>query len=151
MSSVDCQNGIISCFIEKGLNFTASSSSVYSPSYSPYKVFTPEDNPYFHSLNNSPGEWWEVDFNRNVTLNGYIIRGGSSTQGSRIYNWKVSFSFFSSNPESWPVADSRTNTDVRGIFAHFPFSSPISCRFLRITSTGNDTNNDDYHVFNTFD
>ena len=84
MSSTDCQNGIISCFIEKGLNFTASSSSVLNSYYSPYKVFTPEDSTWFQSLNNSPGEWWEVDFNRNFTLNGYIIRGGSSSNKNRI-------------------------------------------------------------------
>ena len=39
------------------------------------------------------------------------------------------------------------NTDIRGIFAHFPFSSPISYRFLRITSTGKNTHDNDHLLF----
>ena len=123
------------------IEYTADASTIY---YSPNRVFSPDLGTYFLSQD-SANQWWEIDFRREVIIDGYSILSGMSTDWiNKLRNWNISVSIDSSN---WFVVDFRQNTPVENNPVRFEFSSPVVCKYLHVTQTGPNSSGTNFLMF----
>ena len=101
-----------------------------------------ENNKHFCSSCDST-DYWQVTFERLVTITSYIISAGN---GWRTTEWKISISFDGNS-----FSDVQTySKDIQGNTEKFLLPYQINCKVFRITGIKDSTGNNDLR-FNSFD
>ena len=112
-------------FEKNKLNYTASASSEYSSSHSPYNVFTNNSNMY-HSKENNDEHWWQISFSIPVVVASYIFyRHGSDY----LKRWKISYSL---DGVVFITAQEDSSNIGRNLIP-FKMTAPCYCKHFRIT------------------
>ena len=133
-------SSIIDFFNANNLNYTVTSSTPVSADSGPYNAFDKNDK-HFCSYVSSP--YWQVTFERLVTITSYIISASNSWYTTQ---WKVSYSVDGSS-----FADVQTySKDIQGNTEKFLLPYQINCKIFRITGIKASDGTDDLR-FNSFD
>ena len=130
-------------FEAKKINYSAQSLTQNS-NYNPYNVFS-SDNKFFHSSSSPSDQWWQVKFDKQVTINSYTISAYSNIN-NRPTKWVINTSNDGQNWDSVP----ETGNDILNNQDNFTLSSPVSCSYFRIILKQN-TFSDNQFLFSYFD
>jgi len=126
---IQCGN-LIECLKNEDI-FPQANASSYSDTRKPENAFVPDSSEFCGTYEDNG--WWEVDFQRHVTVESYKIRTfDGNTFGGWLYNWRIDVSF---DRISWIWVHTQRNTNCVNTPV-FTTGYSNKFRYFRITSTG---------------
>ena len=137
---------IIKDFDAKGLKYTATSLTSRRSGNGPDNVFTTGTSQYFYSSDSPSDQWWQIEFEKPVSIKSYVIQSQASLTSFRPKKWLINIS---NDGNIWKTIQ-ETGRDSLEDLEPFNFTSAVTCKFFRIVLKEN-TGGDNRLVFSYFD
>ena len=120
-----CKTSIVDCLKADGKTVKTFSSSV-SPGYDHSIGIAGTTTTYFHSLFDTPNQWWGIDFKRTISMHSYRIV--TSNRCNYVRNWTISLSH---NNISYFNVDSHSGLHPNGTV--YQLGKTYNARYLKIS------------------